>query len=193
MDSYFLQWPHADINKLIENGGDAMDSVVATKAYKSYYDEGTRESYHKLWLMHQVYYDVTLLWQHLKFQYVSKSLHELLGHNARIDIDCGGRIILILRKPTLKDYAYDFYDSITSYKEDADPDSSIINPNARKNITLKVINENTNYENFLDFDLIKYQNKEYKQYPCQVYVIHTTVNHTSINHCQQSNDQCHWY
>ena len=192
MDSYILLWPSADINKFIENGGDGMDRVVATKTYKSYYDS-TRESYHTLWLIHQMYYDVTLSWQHFKLQYAAKALHELLGHNARLDIDCGGRIILILRKPTIKDRIYNYYDNITSYKRDADPYSSNTNPNEPKNITLKLINENTNYESFLDFNLTKYQRRsEYQKYECQVYVLHTPINRTTFSHCQQSNNHCHW-
>ena len=204
MDTYFLLWPSADIGTLIENGGDAMDHVVATKAYKDYYF-GTRESYHILWLTHQLYYDVTLLWQHFKFQYTAKALHEFLGHNSCIDIDCNGRIILILRKPTLKDNIYQYYDNITSYRADNVP-LGTIKPNELI-ITIKIINEMENDEYFIDFDLLKYKSIEYQQYSCQIYVIHTTVNHNTVNHttvnhttvnhtsnhCQQSINDCHWF
>lgn len=182
MDSYILLWGSDDINKLITYGGDCMDPIVATKAYYSYYDSNTREDYHKLWLLHQVYYDVTLSWKHYKFQYASGALYEILGHNSHIDIDCGGRIILILRKPTISDYLHEYYDNYTLYKTDGE----------KKDITIKVVNEDTNFEYFLDFDLKKYREENYNQYNCQIYVIHSSINNTGINHCQEQNISCHW-
>lgn len=185
MDSYFLLNPTIDINTDI--GGEGLGYIVATKSYRNYYGS-SRESYHELWVNHKLYYDASLSWQHYKFQYVSKSLHEIVGHNARIDIDCGGRLMLVIRRPTLKDSIYNLYTSIMSQKY------NISDPHfyTRRNMTIKQINEDTNQEQFINFDLLKYRRKEYKQYECQIYMIQTSLNSTSSNHCHEVKNHCNW-
>ena len=190
MDSYFMLNPGEDIN--IDIGGEGMGYIVATKAYKSYYDS-SRQSYHEFWVSHKLYYDVTLSWQHYKFQYVAKSLDEIVGHNARIDIDCGGRLILVIRRPTLKDFTYNLYISIMSYIMKIINDLKNISlEHSPRNITIKQINEDTNEEYFLNFDISKYQGKNYIKYECQIYMIQTSINSTSSNHCQQVRKHCDW-
>ena len=174
--------------------------IVATKYYKHYYFDKSRENYHYMWLNHIIYYDITLSWQHYRYQYTSKVLHDILGYNSYIDIDCYGSLILILRRPTIRDNINNFYDNITNYKMGNPSDDNALNE--QKIMIIKQVNENTNKEHFITLNLAQYDGIRISTYKCHIFLIYTSMNNNnnnninnnnSTNKCQRAIDNCDWH
>lgn len=177
MDFYLYLHNTKDIRP--ELGWDGIKQIVATKAHKNYYGTVNRESYADLYTHHRLYFDAALYWRQYKYQYVVKELHETVGYNSNIAIDCDGKIMLIIRRPTLLQKIYNFYDIMLKVRY--------------QNMTIKKLNYDTSEEEFLNVNLsaikMNIQNTINKN-ECEIYEIYPNYQSSNIKDIHIKNMLC---
>jgi len=168
MDFYI--YLHKTIDIKPELGWDGIKQIVATKAHKNYYGTVNRESYADLYTHQRLYFDALITWKQYKYQYIAKELYDTVGYNANIDIDYDGKIILIIRRPTLFQKIYNFYDIMFKQRY--------------QNMTIKLLNDDTSEEKFLTINLSTFKNMNYNnmnmiENECEIYEIYPNNNKLS--------------